>query len=103
MVAVIDLLGVGGSTPPPGASQPTQVFIDPPLVLQQFEFCMVDKIVFDLKDGKATGCDDLATEHLKLLHPIVNIIPKKNIQFDFEIRFVPTRHLSRISVQGGVR
>ena len=51
---------------------------------------MVDRIVIDLKGGKAAGIDDLMTEHLKFAHPVIIIILKKLFNLVLKSGFVPT-------------
>ena len=51
---------------------------------------MVDRIVIDMKGGKAAGIDDLMAEHLKFSHPVIIIILKKLFNLVLKSGFVPT-------------
>ena len=50
---------------------------------------MLDKIVSDLKFGKAAGRDNLTSEHLKYCHPIVHSMLSKLFNLMLRCDYVP--------------
>ena len=59
------------------------------ILCEHFDLELVDRVITELKVGKAVGVDSLSAEHLQFSHPIVVYVIHKLFNFMIDVRFVP--------------